>query len=99
MEAFWTRFIPTTLKILELIEEDEIGRVLSVKADFGFKASFDPTGRIFNRELGGGSLLDIGIYPVFLALLILGISSLMAQDKEYKKNSIYLSPCCRRRFR
>jgi len=72
MEALWTRFLPTTLKMLELIENDTIGQVLSVKADFGFKAPFDPEKRIFNQQLGGGSLLDIGIYPVFLALLTLG---------------------------
>jgi predicted dehydrogenase len=72
MEAFWTRFLPTTLKVLELIEQGEIGEVLSVKADFGFKPAFDPSSRLFNKDLGGGSLLDIGIYPVFLALLILG---------------------------
>jgi len=72
MEAFWTRFLPTTLKVLEVIEEGKIGEVLSIKADFGFKASTDPNGRMYNLNLGGGSLLDIGLYPVFLALLILG---------------------------
>ncbi len=72
MEAFWTRFLPTTRKILDLIEQDHIGQILSIKADFGFKAPYDPEGRLFNRELGGGSLLDIGIYPVFLALLLMG---------------------------
>ena len=72
MEAMWTRFLPTTLKILELIQSDAIGRVQSVKADFGFKAFFDPEGRLFNPDLAGGALLDIGLYPVFLAYLILG---------------------------
>jgi len=72
MEAFWTRFLPSTLKVLESINEGKIGEVLSIKADFGFKASPDPNGRMYNLNLGGGSLLDIGLYPVFLALLILG---------------------------
>jgi predicted dehydrogenase len=72
MEAIWTRFMPTIEKALELIAAGRIGQVVSVKADFGFKADFDPEGRLFNRDLGGGALLDIGIYPVFLALLILG---------------------------
>jgi len=72
MEALWTRFLPTTLKILELIQSDAIGRVQSVKADFGFKAHYDELGRLFNPELAGGALLDIGIYPAFLAYLILG---------------------------
>lgn len=72
MEAIWTRFSPSMKKTLELIQNDSIGEVISLKADFGFKAVFDPQKRLFNRDLGGGSLLDIGIYPVFLALLILG---------------------------
>ena len=72
MEALWTRFIPSITKTLELIESKVIGDVLSVKADFGFKAEFDPDSRLFNPGLGGGSLLDVGIYPVFLSLLLLG---------------------------
>ncbi len=72
MEAFWTRFIPHLLKTMEWIEGGVIGEVQSIKADFGFKAAFDPKGRLYNHDLGGGSLLDIGIYPVFLSLLILG---------------------------
>ncbi len=43
-----------------------------MKADFGFRAPFDPEGRLFNKALGGGSLLDIGIYPLFLSYLLLG---------------------------
>lgn len=72
MEALWTRFLPSIEKVLELIADDTIGEIQMVKADFGFKANFDPQGRVFNNSLGGGSLLDIGIYPLFLALLILG---------------------------
>jgi len=72
MEALWTRFSPTLRKALDLIYKDTIGAVHAVKADFGFKPPFDPQSRLFNRELGGGALLDIGIYPVFLALLVLG---------------------------
>lgn len=72
MEALWTRFLPTTLQMLEWIDEGVIGPVISVKADFGFKADYQPEGRLYNPELGGGSLLDVGIYPVFLALLLLG---------------------------
>ncbi len=72
MEAIWTRFTPSTTKALELIGHGMIGDVLSVKADFGFRPPFDPKSRLFDMALGGGSLLDIGIYPVFLALLVLG---------------------------
>jgi predicted dehydrogenase len=72
MEALWTRFMPPVNKALALIEAGEIGELVSVKADFGFAAEFKPEGRLFDPALGGGSLLDIGIYPVFLALLLLG---------------------------
>lgn len=72
MEAFWTRFLPSTIKVLEIIQAGQIGEVISIKADFGFKAPLNLDGRLYNHNLGGGSLLDIGIYPVFLALLILG---------------------------
>jgi predicted dehydrogenase len=73
MEGMWTRFIPATEKMLDLIKEGEIGEVLFIRADFGFKAGYDPEGRIFNKKLGGGSLLDIGIYPIYLSLITLGI--------------------------
>ena len=73
MEAVWTRFLPTTQKILLLIAEGTIGTVESIQADFGFRVlEPDPESRLFNPALGGGSLLDIGLYPVFLAQLLLG---------------------------
>lgn len=70
MDALWTRFLPTIVKTMELLED--LGPIKTVRADFGFNASYDPDSRLFNPELGGGSLLDIGIYPVFLVLLLLG---------------------------
>ncbi|MCB0639821.1 MAG: Gfo/Idh/MocA family oxidoreductase [Lewinella sp.] len=72
MEAIWTRFLPTTRKILEFIRDGELGEVLSIKADFGFTANYDPAGRLFDPALGGGALLDIGLYPAFLAQLLFG---------------------------
>ncbi len=73
MEALWTRFIPATEKLLALLEGDIIGDLKSVRADFGFKAEFEQEKRLFKKELGGGSLLDIGIYPIFISLLTLGV--------------------------
>ena len=75
MEALWTRFLPKTIEILRLIGEDKIGKIVEIQADFGFKAKFDPESRLFKKELGGGALLDIGIYPLFLSLLLLGEST------------------------
>jgi predicted dehydrogenase len=73
MEAIWTRFMPTIEKMIALLDEKVIGDVIQVRADFGFKAELNLESRLFNKELGGGSLLDIGIYPIFLSLLVLGI--------------------------
>ena len=72
MEAMWTRFIPLMQQIIELIETGKIGTVKYIRADFGFLAPFQPTGRLYDLRLGGGSLLDIGIYPLFLCLQLLG---------------------------
>jgi predicted dehydrogenase len=72
MEAMWTRFVPLMRSIMELVDSGRIGVVKYIRADFGFPAAFDPNGRLFNIRLGGGSLLDIGIYPLFLAVQLLG---------------------------
>lgn len=72
MEAIWTRFHPNTLKCLEWIEAGEIGEPQYLRADFGFHTDFDPQSRLYDMDLGGGALLDIGIYPLFLAQLIFG---------------------------
>ena len=72
MEALWTRFLPAFQKLIAVIEAGRIGEVLTLKADFGFQADFDPKSRLFDPVLAGGALLDIGIYPAFLATLLLG---------------------------
>jgi predicted dehydrogenase len=72
MEAFWTRFQPSFIKTLEIIRSGELGALKVVRSDFAFNAPKDPRNRLYNIGLGGGSLLDIGIYPVFAALSTLG---------------------------
>ncbi len=72
MEALWTRFLPTIQKALEIVHSGTLGRVLSIRADFGFLPVFDPHSRLFDPALAGGALLDVGVYPVFLAHLFLG---------------------------
>ncbi len=72
MEAMWTRFLPSILKAQEIIAAGKIGAVTGVKADFGFQGPTDVNHRLLNKALGGGSILDIGIYPIFLSLLVLG---------------------------
>ncbi|HZI23732.1 MAG TPA: Gfo/Idh/MocA family oxidoreductase, partial [Chryseolinea sp.] len=72
MEAFWTKFIPQFQKVVSLIQSGAIGEIKLIQADFGFKASTPPAPRLYEPHLGGGALLDIGIYPVFLAISLLG---------------------------
>jgi len=70
MEAMWTYFLPPILRAKSWIEDGQIGAVKYIKADFAFKADYNPESRLFNPELAGGALLDIGIYPIALALLV-----------------------------
>ncbi|MFZ5431280.1 MAG: Gfo/Idh/MocA family protein [Bacteroidota bacterium] len=72
MEAFWTRFQPSFRKALDILQSEELGQLKIVRSDFAFNAPKDPQKRLYNLALGGGSLLDIGIYPVFAALSALG---------------------------
>ncbi|WP_109852874.1 Gfo/Idh/MocA family protein [Aquimarina sp. AU58] len=72
MEALWTYFLPHYTYVLDVVKSNALGKVKTLKADFGFTTPFDPDGRVFNKKLGGGSLLDVGIYPLFAALSILG---------------------------
>lgn len=72
MEAFWTMFQPSFKKAMEIIQSGELGKLKIVRSDFAFNAPFDENKRLYNVKLGGGSLLDIGIYPVFAALTSLG---------------------------
>ncbi|MBN2774597.1 MAG: Gfo/Idh/MocA family oxidoreductase [Prolixibacteraceae bacterium] len=72
MEAFWTQFQPSFLKAVEILNSRELGELKMVRSDFAFNGPYDPKNRLYNLELGGGSLLDIGIYPVFAALRTLG---------------------------
>ena len=72
MEAMWTRFQPAVVRLRELVADGAIGEVRSVQADLGVQREFDPTDRLFARELGGGALLDLGVYVVSFAQLLLG---------------------------
>lgn len=77
MEGMWTACMPYIEKIKSLIGEDTIGKPQYVSADFCFDAPRDVDGRLYNKSLGGGSVLDVGIYTVFLATLILGEPSII----------------------
>lgn len=72
MEAMWTRFLPVMAQVRSWLAEGRIGDIRMVKADFGFRIGWDPENRLLNPELGGGALLDVGIYTVSLASMIFG---------------------------
>lgn len=72
MEALWTSFLPHYQFVLKALKDKTYGEILTMEADFGFYREFNTKSRLFNKEMGGGSLLDIGIYPIFAALSTLG---------------------------
>lgn len=77
MEAMWTRFLPHVAAVNELIAAGEIGDIVAVEADHGQHFDYDPASRWFSPELGGGALLDLGVYPVSFASMLLGTPSRM----------------------
>jgi len=73
MEALWSRFLPAYVELRRVLAEGAIGQPRLVEADFGFRIpDIDPTHRLFDLAQGGGALLDLGIYPLNLAFLVLG---------------------------
>ena len=75
MEAFMYRCHPQTARIVELVKDGAIGDVRLIQATFSFHAGFDPDGRLFNKALGGGGILDVGCYPVSLVRLVAGAAA------------------------
>ncbi|HST81544.1 MAG TPA: Gfo/Idh/MocA family oxidoreductase [Kineosporiaceae bacterium] len=73
MEAMWTRFLPHMIRLRELLAEGALGEILAVSADQGMRFEPDPEHRLFAPELGGGALLDLGIYPFSFASMVLGV--------------------------
>lgn len=72
MEAMWTRYLPQADIIRRLLADGVLGDVNLVRADFGISMPFDRSSRLWNRELGGGALLDAGVYPVAFASEVFG---------------------------
>jgi predicted dehydrogenase len=72
MEAMWTRFQPAIVAARELIADGVIGEVRQVYADLGVDTPYDPKDRLFNPDLGGGAMLDLGVYVVSFAQHFLG---------------------------
>jgi predicted dehydrogenase len=72
MEALWTKFLPNYMMVQKMIQNGKLGDIRSMLVNFGFvpRSPFSP--RIYDPKLGGGTLLDIGIYNVFIVLSVLG---------------------------
>jgi len=82
MEAMWSRFQPALVEARRLIEAGEIGRITNIQADLGFMAEVGPEHRLFAKELGGGALLDLGIYPLSVSTFFLGgVASVKAMSE------------------
>jgi predicted dehydrogenase len=72
MEAMWSRFLPSIRKVVSLINEGAIGDVRMIQSDFGFRTEVNPSGRLFDLNLAGGGLLDVGVYCVSLSVMLMG---------------------------
>jgi predicted dehydrogenase len=72
MEAMWTRYLPQADIIRQVLAEGLLGELRLARADFGFVMPFDPAHRLWNPELGGGALLDAGVYPISFVSSVLG---------------------------
>lgn len=72
MEAMWTKFFPIMGKVRALITQESIGEVRMLTVDFGFRSGWNPEGRLLNPALGGGSLLDVGVYCAALSFMVFG---------------------------
>lgn len=72
MEAMWTRAQPVTRQVRQWLDEQRIGDVRMLTADFGFRTSWNPQGRLLNPALGGGATLDVGVYTLAVASFVFG---------------------------
>jgi predicted dehydrogenase len=91
MEGLWTNFMPHLKKVYDLTQQETYGKCIKIEADFSFKAEFDAEARLFNKSLGGGALLDIGIYPVYLALKLLGVPQNIKANAQFSKTGVDVS--------
>jgi len=75
MEGLMYRCHPQIARMVEIIASGEIGKVRNIRSSFGFSSQFDPASRLDNPALGGGAILDVGVYPVSFARLVAGAAA------------------------
>jgi predicted dehydrogenase len=85
MEAFWSRFNPSIREAINKSRMGELGDVNYIHADFSFTKDFPEESRALNLELAGGSILDIGVYPIFLVYSILGMPKEVSSKGTFHK--------------
>ena len=88
MEAMWTRFVPAVVTLREWIAEGAIGEIRLVFASFAGYRPYDPEHRLYKRELAGGALLDLGVYPLSFFSMLLGEPSAAAGHMEPAPNGV-----------
>lgn len=91
MEAMWTRCIPLVRRLGQLLDSGAIGSVQQLRADLGFHVDRPPTDRLLDPSLGGGALLDMGIYPITFAHLFLGEPSQVAATATLSEAGVDLN--------
>lgn len=91
MEAMWSRFNPSIKKVKELVDAGDIGALKYLYADFAFYAlDRDEDSRLLNPNLASGTILDIGIYPIFLSYLMLGMPDKIMATSKFHENGTEL---------
>lgn len=97
MEGMWMRFNPLVQLLGSRVRAGDLGELQALHASFGFVAAPDPTGRLWNPQLGGGALLDLGVYSVDLARMLLGdpdgvtVTGTLAPTGVDAQSSLHLS--------
>ncbi|WP_416355164.1 Gfo/Idh/MocA family protein [Aureimonas phyllosphaerae] len=88
MEAMWMRFTPGVLTAKRLVDEGRIGEPVGLEASLSYRNAFDPAHRLFDPRLGGGAHLDLGVYPLSLAVHLLGLPTDVAVNAVRAPNGV-----------
>jgi predicted dehydrogenase len=88
MEAMWTRFLPHIVRIRELLAQGRLGDLRTVVAEHGVWFDYDPAHRLFDPHLGGGALLDLGVYPVSFASMVFGTPSSVQATAQFGRTGV-----------
>jgi predicted dehydrogenase len=93
MEALWSRYLPVQLQVRSWLDEERIGEVKLITSTFGISVSPNPEDRMFNPELAGGALLDLGVYNIAISQWVMGVDpiSFAAQGYLGETNVDYLT--------